>query len=160
MYYSVFETTLCKMTIVGDETGITQLHMDCGEDQPREFEIDPGWERNTSFFREEIQQILDYLDGQRTSFDIVANPKGTAFQHQVWEALVEIPYGETMSYGEIAEKLHNPGAARAVGMAGAKNPIPIIIPCHRVVGADGDLTGFAFGVDIKEKLINLERGIG
>ncbi len=159
MYYTAFETPLCRMIIAGDETGITHLHMECDHDQPREFAIEPVWEKNRSFFTEEIRQISEYLDGQRKTFDVVVNPAGTAFQHQVWAALMEIPYGETASYGDIAVRLKNPGAARAVGLANAKNPIPILIPCHRVVGVDGDLTGFAFGVAIKEKLINLERGI-
>lgn len=159
MYFANFDTPLCEMIIAGDETGITHLHLDCEKTQPREFDIPPDWEKNASFFGEEIRQIIDYLEGRRRAFDIVANPQGTAFQHQVWEALLDIPYGETTTYGDIAEKLHNPGAARAVGMAGAKNPIPIVIPCHRVIGADGALTGFAFGVKIKEKLINLERGM-
>ncbi len=158
MYYTAFETPLCKMIIAGDETGITHLHLDCGKDQPRTFIIDPDWEKNRSFFTEEIREIFEYLNGERKTFDIVVNPEGTAFQHQVWAELMEIPYGETASYGDIAERLHNPGAARAVGLANAKNPVPILIPCHRVVGADGDLTGFAFGIEIKEKLINLERG--
>ena len=156
MYYHKFNTSLCEMIIVGDENGITHLHLNCQHTQPKQFSIDRSWERNRSFFAEEVKQIEDYLAGKRKHFDIVVNPQGTAFQHMVWDILAEIPFGETMSYGDIAEKLNKPGAARAVGLANAKNPIPIIIPCHRVVGADGDLTGYAFGVAVKEKLLELE----
>ena len=158
MYYTVFETELCKMTIVGDENGITHLHLTC-EESPESFTIERDWEKNKSFFTEEIRQINEYLEGQRKTFDVIVNPQGTAFQHMVWEALMDIPYGKTVDYADIAQRVNNPGAYRAVGAANAKNPIPIIIPCHRVIGSDGSLTGYAYGVNMKEKLINLERGI-
>lgn len=157
MYYSKFETSLCDMIIVGDENGIIRLHLDCKKAQPRVFEVDNNWERNRSFFTEEVKQITEYLDGKRQQFDINVNPEGTAFQQMVWDTLLEIPFGQTTTYGAIAVSIKKPNASRAVGMANANNPIPIVIPCHRVVGADGSMTGFAFGVDIKEKLIELER---
>ena len=158
MYYAAFDTPLCKMMITGDETGVTQLQLDLADEPIGAFSVDAGWERNESFFGEEIHQILDYLTGQRKDFDIIANPKGTAFQHQVWDAVLDIPYGKTTSIGDIAQKLHHPDETGAVGQAGAKNPIPIIIPCHRVTGADMCPSGFSLDSRIKEKLIELERG--
>ena len=102
-------------------------------------------------------QLDAYFRGERKGFDLPLLPKGTAFQQKVWKALTEIPYGETRTYGEIAAAVGNPKAARAVGMANNKNPIGIIIPCHRVVGASGKLVGYAGGMDRKEWLLELEK---
>ncbi len=102
------------------------------------------------------RQLDEYLCGNRQNFDLPLAPKGTLFQRSVWDQLVEIPYGETRSYGEIARALGKMGAARAVGMANNRNPIPIIIPCHRVIGANGSLTGYAGGLDVKAQLLALE----
>ena len=159
MYYAAFDTPLCKMMITGDETGITHLQLDSANEPLSAFRVSPEWEKNTSFFNEEIHQILDYLAGMRKDFDIVANPHGTAFQHQVWDAFLDIPYGKTASVGDIAQKLHHPDDVSAVGQAGAKNPIPIIIPCHRVLEAGICSAGLSLDSRIKERLINLERGI-
>lgn len=101
-------------------------------------------------------QLEEYFSGSRTAFDLPLQPQGTEFQRTVWQALCEIPYGETATYGEIAAKISNPKACRAVGMANNRNPIAIIIPCHRVVGANGTLTGYAGGLDKKEFLLKLE----
>lgn len=106
----------------------------------------------------EVQiQIQEYFHKQRKSFDIPLQLKGTKFQNQVWEQLCKIPYGETRSYKEIAQNLNNPKAMRAVGMANNKNPIMIIIPCHRVIGANGSLVGYAGGLDMKQTLLALEK---
>ena len=102
-------------------------------------------------------QLDEYFIGERKSFDLPLAPKGTEFQKKVWDALKEIPYGETRTYGEIAEMVGNPKAARAVGMANNRNPIAIIVPCHRVVGANGKLVGYAGGMEQKEKLLHLEK---
>ncbi len=102
------------------------------------------------------KQLAEYFAGVRREFDLPLNPKGTEFQHKVWNALKEIPYGETRTYKQIAENIGKPTACRAVGMANNKNPIMIVVPCHRVVGSNGSLTGYAFGVDMKEKLLKLE----
>lgn len=110
----------------------------------------------TELLKETIKQLEEYFEGKRDFFDLPLEPKGTEFQKNVWKALIEIPYGETRSYGEIAKVIGNEKAARAVGMANNKNPIPIIIPCHRVIGANGKLVGYAGGLDIKEKLLELE----
>ena len=102
------------------------------------------------------RQVQEYFRGERRSFDLPLEPTGTAFQHSVWDALVKIPHGQTASYGEIAARLNHPKAARAVGRANGTNPICLIVPCHRVTGTDGSLTGFAFGKKIKEKLLRHE----
>ncbi|MDF2617091.1 MAG: Methylated-DNA--protein-cysteine methyltransferase [Sedimentibacter sp.] len=111
----------------------------------------------TNLLRNAALQLNEYLEGKRNSFDLPLNPKGTEFQKKVWAALCDIPYGETRSYKQIAESVGNPKACRAVGMANNKNPIMIFIPCHRVVGSDGSLTGYAGGLDMKEKLLSLEK---
>ena len=102
-------------------------------------------------------QLEEYFAGNRKQFDLPLAPKGTDFQKRVWKALTDIPYGETRTYGKIAAAVDNPKAARAVGMANNKNPIGIIVPCHRVVGADGKLVGYAGGMEKKEWLLNLEQ---
>lgn len=107
--------------------------------------------------RQAALELEEYFEGQRQSFDLPLAPVGTPFQQKVWKALREIPYGETASYGQIAAKVGSPRGARAVGMACNRNPILILIPCHRVIGADGSLTGFGGGLDMKEKLLGLER---
>lgn len=111
----------------------------------------------TDLLKKAISELNEYLEGKRSSFDLPLDPKGTEFQKKVWNALKEIPYGETRSYGEIAKTIGNEKASRAVGMANNKNPIAIIVPCHRVIGANGKLVGYAGGLDIKEKLLQLEK---
>lgn len=103
------------------------------------------------------QQLADYLEGRRTQFDLPLAPRGTAFQQRVWEELARIPFGETISYRSLAERIGNPAAIRAVGRANATNPLPVVVPCHRVIGADGSLTGYAGGVPAKEWLLALEK---
>ena len=111
----------------------------------------------TELLKKTIKQIEEYFEGKRSFFDLPLESKGTEFQKKVWKALIEIPYGETRSYGDIAKIIGNGKASRAVGMANNKNPIPIIIPCHRVIGANGKLVGYAGGLDLKEKLLELEK---
>ena len=113
-------------------------------------------ENETALLKEAIKQLNEYLDGKRTLFDLPLEPKGTEFQKKVWNALKEIPFGETRSYGEIAKIIGNEKASRAVGMANNKNPIAIIVPCHRGIGANGKLVGYAGGLDLKKKLLQLE----
>jgi len=103
-----------------------------------------------------VAQLKEYFEGTRKVFEIDINPEGTVFQKQVWDALLKIPYGETRSYAQIAEAVGNKNACRAVGMANNKNPIAIIIPCHRVIGSDGSLTGYAGGLEVKRKLLEIE----
>ncbi len=110
----------------------------------------------TPLLLEASTQLMDYFQGNRTSFDLPLTPGGTPFQQSVWNALCTIPYGETKSYGQIAAQIGNPKGARAVGMANNKNPLPIFIPCHRVIGADRKLVGYAGGLDTKIFLLGLE----
>lgn len=102
------------------------------------------------------QQLAAYFAGQRMDFDLPLDPRGTAFQRQVWQALRQIPYGATASYGQVAERVGRPGAARAVGSANHRNPLPIVVPCHRVIGADGALVGYGGGLRFKRFLLDLE----
>lgn len=113
---------------------------------------------NHPILRQATAQLSEYFAGRRTSFEISLDLRGTPFQQEVWGALLAIPYGETRSYLDLARKLGNPNATRAVGAANGRNPISIIVPCHRVIGSSGKLTGFAGGLDVKERLLQLESG--
>ena len=155
MYYYQFETVLWPIVLVGDEQGLSALHMITGEGK-REFTYDPKWQENSEMFRDAERQILEFLAGKRKQFDLLLNPQGTDFQKEVWGELMKIDYGETASYGEVAKNIGRPKASRAVGAANGKNPIPLIIPCHRVIGASGKLTGYALGLKAKEFLLQLE----
>jgi methylated-DNA-[protein]-cysteine S-methyltransferase len=121
------------------------------------FEIENSWVRDDDAMRPYVDQLDDYFAGKRRDFDVPLAPSGTDFQLRVWAALREIPYGETWSYLELATKVGNPKACRAVGLANGRNPIAVIVPCHRVIGADGSLTGYGGGVDRKRLLLDLER---
>ena len=136
-----------------EENGVAITRLDFINKDAQEEIIE---KQETVLLKEAIKQLNEYLDGKRTLFDLPLEPKGTEFQKKVWNALKEIPYGETRSYGEIAKIIGNEKASRAVGMANNKNPIAIIVPCHRVIGANGKLVGYAGGLDIKEKLLKLE----
>lgn len=155
MYYTMFDTSLCGIVLVGDEKGLTHLHMET-DDGKRSLVIQDAWIRNDGFFRHSREQILEYFEGNQREFTVHLNPSGTPFQKKVWEALCAIPFGEVRTYKEVATKVGNPRASRAVGMANAKNPIPIIIPCHRVIGSNGTLSGFAHGLAAKQMLLHLE----
>lgn len=111
----------------------------------------------TPVLTEAFRQLEEYLSGKRKSFDLPLSPEGTIWQRKCWDALLEIPYGATATYGDIARRVNNPKGFRAVGLANNRNPIAVFIPCHRVIGADGSLTGFGGGLHIKEKLLELER---
>jgi methylated-DNA-[protein]-cysteine S-methyltransferase len=111
----------------------------------------------TSILKEAAKQLEKYLAGKLTGFSLPLSPEGTAFMKQVWSNLCGIPYGKTATYGDIASKVGSPRAARAVGLANNRNPIPIFIPCHRVIGADGSLTGYRGGLELKKRLLELEK---
>ena len=113
-------------------------------------------EKNTEILNETEKQLNEYFWGKRKKFNVPINPKGTEFQKQVWNELLKIPYGQTVTYKRIAQKIEKPNAARAVGMANHNNPIAIIVPCHRVVGSNSKLVGYAFGLEKKQFLLDLE----
>jgi methylated-DNA-[protein]-cysteine S-methyltransferase len=117
-----------------------------------------GWETDESIFPEVVDQLAAYFAGELTAFKVATRLEGTAFQQRVWRALCDIPYGETESYGELAARIGQPTASRAVGLANGRNPIALIVPCHRVIGASGTLVGYGGGLDRKQTLLALERG--
>ena len=153
MNYENFETPIGKIILIGDKNGISQLLVD---NKSKEILISNDWVKSENQFAEAKAQLLEYFQGKRTRFDLKLNPKGTDFQKKVWTELSKIPYGELKSYKDIAMATGNPKAARAIGMANNKNPIPIIVPCHRVIGANKKLVGYAYGLELKKRLLNLE----
>ena len=118
---------------------------------------EPHWHENPRPLEEAMRQLRAYFAGDLHEFDLRLDPQGTPFQLCVWKRLTEIPYGETIRYGELARRIGNPNASRAVGLANGSNPIPIVIPCHRVIGSNGKLTGYGGGLETKERLLALER---
>ena len=152
-YYSWFESPVGPLLLAGSSDGLKRVSFATGKHATR---LDPEWRKQDSAFIEVIDQLNSYFAGERTTFDLPLVLEGTAFQKKVWTALQEIPYGETISYKELAETVGTPKAVRAVGAANGANPIPIIIPCHRVIGNDGSLTGFGGGLPLKRKLLELE----
>jgi methylated-DNA-[protein]-cysteine S-methyltransferase len=141
---------LCELGIAEDNGAICHVIFNRRK-KPEKFE-----EKETPLIKEAAKQLREYFGYKRKTFDLPIAPRGTEFQKKVWNALLDIPYGETRSYGEIAAITGNPKASRAVGMANNRNSIVIIIPCHRVIGADGSLTGFGGGLDLKQQLLDLE----
>ncbi|MFL0807436.1 MAG: methylated-DNA--[protein]-cysteine S-methyltransferase [Oceanobacter sp.] len=156
MDYTRFETRFCEVILAGDEQGLQHLHLNTGDGKKGPFELPADWQRNDALFEPVKAQVLAYCAGELRQFDVRLNPQGTEFQQTVWRALQDIPCGELRTYGEIAKQLGKPTASRAVGAANGRNPIPLIIPCHRVVGSQGKLTGFAHGLEIKQQLIEWE----
>lgn len=151
-YY--YETKIGKILIAEDDIGITDLSL--AEDFSETLFQSEFILQETELIKEAARQLKEYLVGERTEFTVKLNPVGTEFQRKVWKALKEIPYGETRSYKQIAMATGNEKASRAVGMANHNNPIMCMIPCHRVIGANGKLVGYAGGLQIKELLLNLE----
>ena len=153
MYYCYTTTPIGDLLLAGDESGLGLIGFPKGK-MGRDPE--PDWIFNEKPFVETRKQLDEYFAGERKEFDLPLNLSGTDFQVQVLEELQRIPYGETTSYGAIAKRIGRPRAMRAVGAANGRNPIPIIIPCHRVIGSSGDLTGFGGGLDTKAALLRLE----
>lgn len=153
MHYDIIESPIGPILLAGNKEGLKHLIFIKGE---KKMEIPEDWIENKEFFREAARQLEAYFSGELESFDLKLAPEGTDFQKSVWKALCEIPYGETRTYKEIAVSIGKPRAYRAVGLANNRNPIAIIIPCHRVIGTDGKLTGYASGLDVKEFLLKLE----
>jgi methylated-DNA-[protein]-cysteine S-methyltransferase len=154
MIFSMVPSPIGELLLAGDGDVLSLLHMPPHRHAPA---IGPDWRREDEAHAVARGQLREYFDGTRTEFDLALSPQGTPWQHRVWAALREVPYGETRSYGEIAAAIGAAGAARAVGHANGRNPISIVVPCHRVVGADGRLTGYGGGLERKEALLAYER---
>ena len=154
MYYCYLETPIGELLLVGENGALVQVEF---EKRSHVIPPDPAWREDNSALRPHARQLTEYFRGKRRAFDIKLDLRGTEFQIEVWNALLDIPYGETISYGELAGRVGRPNASRAVGAANGKNPIPIIVPCHRVIGSDGTLTGFGGGLPTKKALLELER---
>lgn len=150
-YIKYYNTPFKRIKIVEEDSKIIRLSFDNEEDFG-EFEL-----KDTELLNQTTKQLDEYFERKRKKFELPLNPNGTDFMKKVWKALEEIPYGETKSYKQIAEQIENPKASRAVGMANNKNPIPIIIPCHRVIGTNGNLVGYALGLEMKRRLLELEK---
>jgi methylated-DNA-[protein]-cysteine S-methyltransferase len=155
--YTTMPSPIGELLLVGDGSTLSGLYMQDGRKPKR---IASDWTEVTAPFAYVRAQLEEYFTGERTSFDVSLAPKGAPFELEVWRALEEIPYGETVSYGEIARRVGQPTAARAVGTANGRNPISVIVPCHRVIGADGSLTGYGGGLERKRLLLELEAGQG
>jgi methylated-DNA-[protein]-cysteine S-methyltransferase len=153
-FFTHSDSPLGPLLLVADEAGLRQINFPKGG---RPAPVEPEWREDASSFIEIVRQLGAYFGGEIEGFDLPLAPEGTPFQQKVWKKLCGIPYGETISYGELARRIGNPNASRAVGLANGSNPIPIIIPCHRVIGSNGKLTGYGGGLPIKEKLLALEK---
>ena len=155
MNYIYLDSPIGKLLVAGDAETVRSIRF---PKNGAPGEPGAGWiESSTAPLEQAACQLREYFAGKRTGFDLPLAPEGTQFQRSVWRKLQDIPYGRTISYGELARKVGNPKASRAVGAANGQNPIPIVIPCHRVIGANGKLTGFGGGLPIKEALLALER---
>ena len=151
-FYSYTYGGVGKIEIGTESKGITDVHFAKSFVPPSEYS-----RKETPLHRKAAEQLREYFDGKRKVFDLPLAPVGTEFQMRCWDALLEVPYGETRSYGDIARAAGSPKGFRAVGMANNRNPIAIIIPCHRIIGSNGKLVGYGGGLDIKEFLLELER---
>jgi methylated-DNA-[protein]-cysteine S-methyltransferase len=153
--YKFLDSPVGKLKLVASGTGLIAILWE--NDNPRRVPLTDMVEDNSqSILLEAERQLKEYFAGQRSSFSVPLDMRGTSFQKDVWRALLTIPFGKTLSYGQIANQLGRPSARRAVGAANGRNPISIVVPCHRVVGSTGKLTGFAGGLDVKAHLLNLE----
>jgi methylated-DNA-[protein]-cysteine S-methyltransferase len=152
LLYTRADSPVGELLLVGDSQLLRGLHFAAGASPP------PGASADRAAFAPVLAQLGEYFAGERRTFDVPLDLRGSEFQRAVWAALLEIPYGETASYGEIARHVGRPGKARAVGRANGSNPIAVIVPCHRVIGADGTLTGYGGGLERKRLLLDLEAG--
>lgn len=152
--YRIVDSAVGPLTLAGEDDVLTNLRM---EDQTYPPSGRDDWTRDDRAFVGTVDQLSAYFAGELAEFDVDLRLDGTTFQQRVWSELIEIPYGETLSYGEIAARLDQPNAARAVGLANGHNPIGIIVPCHRVIGSTGALTGYGGGLHRKRQLLDLER---
>ncbi len=156
MLYTTINSPIGELMLVGDGETLHHLSMQGGR---RPLHRDAAWTRDDRAFAGPVQQLEEYFTGARQTFDVPLSLAGNPFEQRVWRALRAIPYGETTSYGEIARRIGSPDAPRAVGLANGRNPVAVIVPCHRVIGADGSLTGYGGGLERKRLLLDLEAGV-
>lgn len=154
MNYTLMESPLGPILLTGDDEGLNLINIQEGANP---VVVQPEWQQDEGMFVGVIEQFGAYFAGELKTFDLKLKPEGTPFYRRVWQELERIPYGETISYGELAARVGKPKAARAVGAANGRNPLPIVIPCHRVIGADGSLTGYGGGLRFKVALLELEK---
>ena len=153
--YTACDTPIGELLVTAGEDGVlTGIHLPGRHPLP---ETRTEWRRDDDALAPTARQLEEYFAGARTEFDLALRLEGTAFERRVWDEVAAIPFGETATYGEIARRIGHPAAARAVGRANAYNPIPIVVPCHRVIGSNGTLTGYAGGLECKRSLLDLER---
>lgn len=155
LLYTTVDSPIGELLLLGDGGALRGLYMQEGR---KPGTVPRGWARDPEAFVEVRTQLGEYFAGERRSFDLPLEPAGSPFQLQVWRALREVGYGETLSYGELARRIGRPNAPRAVGAANGANPLSVVIPCHRLVGADGTLTGYGGGIERKRLLLDLEAG--
>ena len=150
MWYDLLDSPLGPLLLAGDAAGLRRILFSCGGEPASP---EPDWRRDPAAAAAVRMQLQEYFAGGRRSFELALVPEGTPFQREVWRALRDVPYGCTVSYGELAAAIGRPRAVRAVGLANGANPLPIVIPCHRVIGADGSLTGYGGGLERKRWLL-------
>ncbi len=156
IHFTSVESPIGPLLLVGRDGVLTGLYCGSHDKCPAP---DPSWVEDPAPFAAVAAQLEEYFAGTRTDFDVPIDLEGTPFQREVWRALQEIPHGETTSYGELARRIGRPAAVRAVGAANGRNPVSIIVPCHRVIGSDGKLVGYGWGVERKVWLLDHERGV-
>jgi methylated-DNA-[protein]-cysteine S-methyltransferase len=152
--YRYLDTPVGRLLLAREERDLRLIHFQ----RRRLPRPDPRWHESPDAFDDVVSQLTEYFAGQRQRFELPLALEGTPFQQRVWRELQDIPYGVTISYGQLAARIGQPTASRAVGLANGSNPLAIVIPCHRVIGANGTLTGYGGGLPIKERLLALERG--
>jgi len=152
MRYDEIDSPVGPLLVAADEAGLRLIHFQAAHRRKPE----ASWQRDSAAFGDLAAQLGEYFRGERRTFDLPLAPRGTPFQLATWRALSAIPYGETISYEELARRVGRPSASRAVGAANGANPLPIVVPCHRVIGKNGSLTGFGGGLDTKRTLLELE----
>jgi methylated-DNA-[protein]-cysteine S-methyltransferase len=151
--YATLESPLGPVLLAGDDAGLRHVSF---QDGTRALRPPAAWRRDEAALAEPLRQFAAYFAGELRAFALALAPQGTDFQQRVWQALRAIPYGETISYGELARRIGRPSASRAVGAANGRNPLPVVVPCHRVIGSTGALTGFGGGLHLKAGLLALE----
>jgi len=156
LYFSTMPSPIGELLLLSDGDRLTGLHM---QKQAHWSGMQPHWRRDDSCVHEARTQLRAYFAEELKSFELPLDLQGTDFQKRVWNELLQIPYGETISYGELARRIAQPNASRAVGLANGRNPVSIVVPCHRVVGANGTLTGYGGGLPRKRWLLDHERGV-